>query len=123
MNPRLVDIPVYSSAAAVVAAHHYNRARLALLRLGAPIFLHLKPLKHMAFVIESDAWIVVDEVLNEYPIIAWVDFQTGDRNALHEPIACHLHCYHEHAGRIVETALQTMDSMLSRMLSEARDGG
>jgi hypothetical protein len=116
MNPRLIDIPVYSSTATSVPAPFFNRARLAVLRLGAPLFLHLKPLKHLGLVIEDDAWIVVDEVLNEYPIVAWVDFRIDHRDTLHEPIACRLLHYHEHAGRIVDTALKTMDAMLAERL-------
>ncbi len=118
MNSRLIDIPVYSSDTAIISAQQYNRARLALIRLDAPIFLHLKPLKHLGLFIEPDAWIVVDEVLNEFPVMAWTEFKTEHRRTLHEPITCRRLFYHEHAGRIIETTLNTMQSLLEERLQK-----
>ncbi len=117
LHPRLVDIPVFASGPASVSAQQYNRARLAALRLGTPIYLHLPPLKHMAIIIDDDAWIVVDEILSEYPIVAWVEFDSGHRDSLHEPLACRRLYYHEHAERIIDTALTTMDALLAERLA------
>jgi hypothetical protein len=117
MNERIRDLPVYAARRTEIPAARFNRARLALLRLGAPIALHLKPLKHMAVIVDDDAWICIDEVLNEYPVVAWTDFDVGGRSALHVPVKCRLLLYHEHAERILDIVLDNMDRMLAERLS------
>jgi len=116
MNTRLVDIPVFASANTEIPAARYNRVRLALTRLSCPLFLHIKELKHMSVILENDAWICVDEVFNEIPVVAWTDFQTRDRQGLHMAVPCRVLKYHEHADRIVAIVMDAMDRMLEDQL-------
>jgi len=116
MNTRLTNIPVYESASAEIAAARYNRVRLALARLGCPLSMHINELKHMSLILENDAWICVDEVFNEFPVVAWTDFQTRDRQGLHMAVPCRVLKYHEHADRIMATVMNAMDRMLEEQL-------
>lgn len=116
MSDRLKDLPVFSSGSAEISAQRFNRARLAVLRLGSPLFLHIPELKHMALVIEDDAWIYVDEVLNEFPVLAWTAFQAQRRIDLYRPVRCRLVRYHEHADRITSIVLSAMDQLLEEQL-------
>lgn len=118
MSDRLKNLPVYSSGSTEIAAPRFNRARLAVLRLGAPLFLHIPELKHMVLIIEDDAWICADEVLNEFPILAWARFRTEGRADLHSPVRCRLLRYHEHADRIVPVVLNAMDRLLEARLRQ-----
>lgn len=111
MSDRLKDLPVFSSGSAEISAQRFNRARLAVLRLGSPLFLHIPELKHMALVIEDDAWICVDEVLNEFPVLAWTAFQAQRRIDLYRPVR-----YHEHADRTTSIVLSAMDQLLEEQL-------
>lgn len=118
VSERIRDLPVYASRDTTLSAARFNRARLALLRLGEPLVLHIKPLKHMAMIVENDVWAVIDEVRNEYPIVAWTEFHVGERRALHAPVPCRMLIFHEHAERIIEIALESTDRMLAERLAE-----
>jgi hypothetical protein len=122
MNKRIRDLPVYATRRTEIPAPRFNRARLALLRLGGPLALHVEPLKHMAVIVDDDAWICVDEVLNEYPIVAWTDFDTVGRSSLHEAVKCRVLLFHEHAERILDIVLDNMDRMLAERLSGLNRG-
>lgn len=117
MNHRLKDLPVYATFDVELAASRFNRARLAVLRLNPPLFLHIKELKHLGMVVEDDAWICFDEVLHEFPVVAWTGFQTRQRPGLGDPVRCRMLFYHAHAELIAERALAAMDLMLEQLLA------
>ena len=101
-----------------VDARYYNHVQTALKKLGPEIRIRLTGLKHLDLIIQKDAWIVVDRVLNDVPVVAWMDFQVHHRESLHEPIACEIRIWHALAGMIMTRTLAAMDYMLGEELDE-----
>jgi hypothetical protein len=95
-------------------ANYFNRAKTALKRAREQIRFKIPTLNHLDLIVQKDAWIVVDRVLNDMPVVAWTDFQTEGRDNLHEPIPCERRLYHFAARMIVNTTLQAMDAILSQ---------
>jgi hypothetical protein len=95
-------------------ANYFNRAQTALKRAREQIRFKIPTLNHLDLIVQKDAWIVVDRVLNDMPVVAWTDFQTEGRDNLHEPIPCERRLYHFAARMIVNTTLQAMDAILSQ---------
>lgn len=99
-----------------VPARCYNRARVGILRLGEEIRLPVPELKHMDLILQRDAWIVVDRVLNDMPVVAWMCFQAARRGHLQEPVQCQVRTWHALAGMITGRTLQAMEPLLSAEL-------
>ena len=91
-----------------VDANHFNQAQTALKRIGQQIRFKIPKLNHLDLILQEDAWIVVDRVLNDVPIVAWTDFQTEGRDNLHEPVPCEVRLYHFAALVILKTTLDAM---------------
>lgn len=114
MYRRHLDVPVYAQYAHHMPAPVYNRARLALTRQhGAQIRLALPGLKTLDFILQSDAWIIVDHAFNDIPVLAWSDFASVSREALHVPVDCQLRLYHAHAAIVAERTLSAMVTLLA----------
>ena len=122
MKSRLDELPRYSSRACVLPAATYNRIRLGLLRLGCPLRSALPGMRTLEMVLEHDAWICVDSGLNDYPILAWVEFQSAGRSALHEPVPCRLFTYHAHAELIEPQVLEKIQAVLGHRLRKLAEG-
>lgn len=118
MYDRLDDIPVYARHPDKVSATHYNHVKLALKRLGNEIRLVIPRLKHLDLILQDNAWIIVDRVLNDIPIAAWTDFQTRNRDNLHEDVHCQLKLYHMNAELILDRTLEAMELLLGEELIE-----
>lgn len=116
MKARLDQIPVYEKGQFQVSANLHNLARIALKRLGNPLRFELPRLRTLDFVLEDDAWIVVDRALNDIPIIAWLNFSTHHRSNLHEPITCERRSYHAHATMITDKTIEAMQLILGEQL-------
>lgn len=113
---RLNELPVFRSRPESVDAERYNRVRLALRRLEAPLRIELPELRSLDFIVEDDMWAIVDRDLNDIPVVAWTDFE--HRSTLHQPVHCTLRYYHTHADAVIETALHKLDGILeARLLS------
>ncbi|MDH5632307.1 MAG: DUF3352 domain-containing protein [Gammaproteobacteria bacterium] len=121
MYDRLDDIPVLASRQRKVVAAHYNHVQKALKRLGPEIRLSLPGLKHLDLIMQKNAWIIVDRVLNDYPVVAWTGFEVQGRDSLHEDIGCEIKFYHANASMIMNRALEAMDLMLGEQLGELDD--
>lgn len=119
MRSRLDDVPVLRSEPFQVAARHYNRLRLALLRLGGPLRIALPKLRHLDLIVTNDAWICVDRLLYDLPVVAWTDFARAGRSALHEPVACTLRVFHAHADLVMPIIFAECDRVLRRRLAAA----
>ncbi len=117
----LADLPRYSSADIEIDSALYNRARIALHRLGSPLRFPLPLLRHLDMILDEETWIVVDNSLNDIPIMAWLDFQVGHRSALHTPIPCKFYTYHCHAEAICPQLLETVTDELARRLEPHQD--
>ncbi|MCW8943090.1 MAG: hypothetical protein OQK93_07935 [Gammaproteobacteria bacterium] len=101
-----------------VDANYFNQAQTALKRIGQQIRLKIPTLNHLDLIVQQDAWIIVDRVLNDIPVVAWTDFQTEGRNNLHEPIACEIRLYHFAARMVLKTTLDAMEDILGQSLAE-----
>lgn len=87
-------------------------------RLGEQIRFRIPRLKHLDLILQKDAWIVVDRVLNDYPIITWTDFEVKNRDSLHEPIKCHIRYFHVAATAIKVQTLEAMEMLLGEELAD-----
>lgn len=83
-------MPRLSTRQGKVNATYYNHVQTALKRINAEIRLQIPRLKHLDLILQKDAWIVVDKVLNDVPIVAWTNFQVDHRDSLHEPVKCEI---------------------------------
>jgi hypothetical protein len=118
MSGRLDDIPVFERKQTTVPAADFNLVQIALNRLGEPLHIPLTVLRSLELILERESWIVVDRDLNDIPILAWTDFQSGGRTTLHAPIPCQLKTYHLHAPVILEQVTAFMEQELETRLSE-----
>jgi hypothetical protein len=98
-------------------AAYYNRVRLALSRLGRPLRVALPQHRGLEAILDNDAWVCVDTTRDDLPVLAWRAFGTRVRESLHEPVDCRLELYHWHAGLIMGTALEALDTALRARLA------
>jgi hypothetical protein len=117
MYNRLDDVPVYAQRAGSMDANYYNHVQLALKRLGSEIRLGIPGLKHLDLILQKDAWIIVDKVLNDVPVVAWTDFEVEHRDNLHQPVACRIKYYHANATLVMRRTLEAMDRILDEQLA------
>lgn len=99
-----------------IQARYYNQVRLALARLATPLRIELRGVFKADLILSRDEWLCVDRSRGDLPLMAWRDFDTEGRAALHEPVVCKLHLYHTHAGIIAGKALPVMYQILSEHL-------
>lgn len=99
-----------------VDAKHFNRVRLALLRLSNPLRVPLDALGDADIILADEEWLCVDRSRDDMPLMAWRDFELKQRAAIHEPIACTLHFYHAHAGLLMGRVLPALDEVLDLRL-------
>jgi hypothetical protein len=116
MYTRHNEMPQLDSRAGKVEAVYYNDVQTALKRLGSQIRLRIPELKHLDLILQPDAWIIVDRVLNDVPIAAWTDFEARKRDNLHEAIPCEIRFYHYAARMVLNRTLKAMDEMLREAL-------
>ena len=101
-----------------VDANYFNQAQTALKRIGQQIRFKIPTLNHLDLIVQENAWIIVDRVLNDVPVVAWTDFQIEGRDNLHEPIACEIRLYHFAARMVLKTTLDAMEDILGQSLAE-----
>ena len=118
MYTRLDDVPIYELLDSTISALHFNHVQVALKRIGSSIRYPIPKLKHLDLILENHAWIIVDRVLNDFPIAAWTDFDIEHRENLHQPIPCKIRFYHANANLILERTLEAMELLLGEELTE-----
>lgn len=112
------EVPILSSRKTTVKANYYNHVQVALKKLGPQIRFRIPRLKHLDLILQKDAWVVVDKVLNDLPIIAWTDFEVEHRENLHEPIKCELRTWHVAAAMVRDRTLEAMEILLGEALED-----
>ncbi len=117
MNSRLDKVPSLRETPSLIPASRYNSVRLALIRLGRPLRVELKGLRHLDMLLDDEAWVCVDRSLNDFPVVAWTDFQNRRRTSLTDPIRCRLRIFHAHACIIIDTALEAADALVNAYLA------
>lgn len=115
------EILILDSKPGQVEAHYFNVAQTALKRLGKQWRCRIPSLNHLDLILQDDAWIVVDRVLNDMPVAAWTDFHTGGRDNLHEPVSCEVRIYHFAARVVLQPTLDAMEELLRQLLVEQQD--
>jgi len=114
------EVPRLSARHGKVNASYYNHVQTALKRINAEIRLQIPGLKHLDLILQKDAWIVVDKVLSDVPIVAWTQFKTEHRESLHEPVLCEILFFHYAASMIMRRTLEAMDMMLGEELAAGK---
>lgn len=117
MRHGLPEIPVLSSQWGTVEARHYNQIRRLFVRRGAPQEIVLGARGLMVH-LDRSAWICYDRNLNDYPLIAWTDFDDARRPGLHSPIRCRVLQYHAYGRVIGGTVVAEVDRRLAEMLRD-----
>ena len=112
------EVPQLGAKPGKVDALHYNHVQTALKHLRNQIRLKIPRLKHLDLILQKDAWIIIDRVLNDVPIAAWTNFETENRHSLHEPIQCEIRLFHYAATMVLDRTLEAMELMLGELLEE-----
>ena len=115
------EILILDSKPGQVEAHYFNVAQTALKRLGKRWRLRIPKLSHLDLIVQEDAWIVVDRVLNDMPVAAWIGFQTEGRDNLHEPVSCEIRIYHFAARIVLQPTLDAMEEHLRQSLAQQQN--
>lgn len=117
---RIYDMPALAERDDVIEARVYNLWRRARRKFGEPIRFPLPGLRGMELILDSRYWVCVDASQADLPVIAWVDFRDQGRDALHEPVPCHIRYYHFAASKIRADVLRLMVQELEGRLSQRR---
>ena len=117
MSRRLDDLPIYEQQITQVEAALYNKVQLLKNRQKLPARVPLEGLRDISLILESETWVVVDEAMEDLPVMAWLDFEIKYRDNLHMPIICKLNTYHAHAEKIIDQVFKRMTEQLNLMLS------
>ncbi|MGM0595036.1 MAG: hypothetical protein ACQETD_10910 [Pseudomonadota bacterium] len=112
MYTRHDEVPVFEYRDGVLDALYFNHVQVALNRRGESLRLTLPRLKTLDLILQRDAWIIVDRALNDVPVAAWANFDTGHRDALHTPVRCQIRLYHASAGILLKRVLEAMELLL-----------
>ncbi len=119
MPPGIDRLQSVHSIHRIIAAEDYNRVRLALSRLGNPLYLDLgATLPCLEVQLCDDYWLCFDSCRDEQPVLAWTAFERAGRSGLHEPVACDLHFYHLHAGLVMGDIFDSIVIELRRQLDQ-----
>ena len=116
------EIQFLDSHQDIIEAKFFNVAVTALKRSKEPIRFRIPGLSHLDLLIQPDAWIIVDRVLNDMPIVAWSGFNTAGRDNLHNPVSCEVRLYHFGARVVLNKTLNAMQEILGRTLKEEATG-
>lgn len=100
-----------------IPAACYNRARLALIRLGKPLRIDLVRHRGLEIVLHDEAWICVDSFAEDQLIMVWREFKSAGRDDLTGPVACELSLYHHCAGLVMGSALGDLEQALEALLA------
>lgn len=118
MYTRHNEVQQLRSETTEVQAIYYNHVQTALKRLNNQIRFEIPTLKHLDLILQNDAWVVVDKMLNDMPIIAWSDFEVEHRETLHQPVACEIRFYHFAADKIMNKTLEAMELVLGEKMAD-----
>lgn len=122
MPNRLDNLPVYRSKKGLIEGHYYNHVLLALSRIESEIRLAIPGLIHLDLILDKDAWVIVDRVHADYPVAAWSDFETAQRQSLDDPIPCLIRIYHAAASLVLQRTLDAMETIIEQQLLEQNTG-
>lgn len=111
------DIAAIKTMHYALEPRFYNRAQLALLRLGCPLELTMDKLQ-VTLELDHQHWTAFFMQEIGLPLIQWTSFKRA-RQGLNQPVECVLLLYHYHAWLMFPRVLMEMDKQLLQQL-EAR---
>jgi hypothetical protein len=111
------SVPLYNLYQSQIDAKYYNHVQITLKRLGKQIRFKIPGLNHLDLILQQDAWIVVDRVHNDVPVLAWTDFDQSQRDNLHKPLQCQIRMWHYAAAMIKQRTLEAMETILTEELA------
>ncbi|MES9958838.1 MAG: hypothetical protein ABW089_00265 [Sedimenticola sp.] len=115
---RVTDVPVYVQREAELPSSLYNLWRRARNRLTLPVRFPLDDHHGMVMIVEENELVCVNELQNDLPYLAWVEFDDKGRDALHTPVKCKLNYYHYAASKFRAKSLEQMQRGLDQLLSK-----
>ena len=121
MRYRLENIPIYESDSIHVDADYYNLVRLSLSRLHNPLRVRLSQLRTIDLLLDDETWIAVDRTQNDKPVIAFLDFDTANRDELTAPVFCKVNYYNAHATIMTEHIFEATYRLLNKKLLQLAD--
>lgn len=86
----------------------YNRIRVLLLRNHPPVRVAVPGHRGLEIILTDQAWLGVQALGEDLPLLAWSRFEVAGRTALHAPVDCQLSLYHMHAGLVMGSALEAL---------------
>ncbi|MFA5530942.1 MAG: hypothetical protein WDA11_09795 [Thiohalomonadaceae bacterium] len=116
------NFPVLESERMLISAQRYNRVRLALSWLDNPARIELTGMHDLELILNDNTWLCLDTGLGNLPVLAWKEFETERRLALHEPVTCRVDYYNLHAELIKDRVLEIMDRLLTARLQRRKLG-
>lgn len=116
------NFPVLESERTLISAQRYNRVRLALAWLDNPARIELTGMHDLELILNDRTWLCIDTGLGNLPVLAWKEFETECRSALHEPVSCRVDYYNLHAELIKDRVLEIMDRLLTARLQRRKLG-
>lgn len=111
------EVPRLETRTGHVKSLHFNHVQTGLHRLHEKLRYQLPGLKYLDLILQKDAWIIVDSVLHDMPIVAWTNFKVEHRDSIHEPIECEIRLFHYAAHMIIDSSLEAMELLLGEELS------
>ena len=112
------ELTLFKHYASNIDVNYYNHVQVALNHLGEQIRFRIPRLKHLDLILQRDAWVAVDRVLNDSPIIGWKLFETEHRENLHKPVNCEVRIWHASVDLIHNRTLEAMELLLGEELME-----
>jgi hypothetical protein len=111
------DLPPLRIMPKEIPATCYNRARLAMIRLGKPLRISLTRHRGLVVVLSDTAWYCLDSLAEDQLIMVWRGFASAGRDDLTEPVACEQLLYHHCAGLVMGSALDDLEQAVEALLA------
>lgn len=117
MSTKLQNLPVYQNFTDTVDIDIYRQVTLLLSRHGHSLSIDLPGLRDLRLVLEKDAWICIDTLLDDLPVMAWTGFDKKSVFAS-DSVECELIYYHSQAAVIVDSIIHSLRREMSLMASQ-----
>lgn len=117
MSTKLQNLPVYQTFADEVDIDLYRQVHLLLTRRGHSLNIDLPGLRDLRLVLEKGAWICIDTLLDDLPVMAWTQFDKKALFTKDSSVKCELIYYHSQAAVIVDSILHSLRREMSLMSS------
>ena len=87
----------------------YNTLRVALLRSSSQVRLAIGELRPgLCALLDERAWLILDEIHQDMPLLAWTEFRPQSRTGLHQDVPCELRVFHRCAGLFMGPGLDAL---------------